>query len=314
MIASARSTRGITINGIDLATETSVTPLDTKVVEGDWLDDNDRNPIMVSAKTAERLNLRVGSKVVITFSDQVGDVTGAAFRVRGIYKTASTRQDDANAYVRKSDLQKISKVNGIHEIAVILSDQNSSNQLMLDLHEALASKQGSADAENTDWLVRDWLTLNPFLKTSMQSMAIFNIVFVLIFVIAMSFGIVNILLMSVFERTREFGVLMAVGMVKGKIRKLIVLEAAFLGLVGALLGVVASIVVVAILNTTGLDLTSISAGIGDFGIDTVLYPSVKTSEYFFTFIAVVLAALLSGLYPARQILKQRPVDAMSEKH
>jgi ABC-type antimicrobial peptide transport system permease subunit len=140
------------------------------------------------------------------------------------------------------------------------------------------------------------------------------VVFLLIFVAAMAFGIVNVLLMSVFERTQEFGVLMAVGMDKSKIRRLIVLESGLMGGVGALIGMVLSVGSNALLLKHGLDLSSFSDGLSAFGMDPVVFPKIGVNDYVTTFTTVILVSLLAGLYPARQILKQKPADAMAEKH
>lgn len=152
------------------------------------------------------------------------------------------------------------------------------------------------------------------LASAQSSMATSNGLILGVFVIAMGFGIVNILLMSVFERTREFGVLMAVGMQKHRIFTLILCEATFLGALGACLGVLASVTLILILNHTGLDLRIMSDALGAYGVDTVLYPRIQLSEYQLIAFTVVLASVIAALYPARQILKQQPVQAMSEKH
>lgn len=306
MIASARSTRGVVINGIDLKTE--VVPLSTKVIAGEWMDDQGRNPIMVSKKTSERLNLRIGSKVVLTFSGGDGDVTGAAFRVRGIFQTASSSMDDSNVYVRKADLSKVSNVIGVHEVAIMFYEIDDAEIFVNTL-----PKHVNANTRE-QWLIRDWQTISPILKTMMDTSGVFNAVFLLIFVIAMAFGIVNILLMSVFERTQEFGVLMAVGMSKGNIRGVIILESALMSICGTTVGLLGAMGLTYSLSQTGIDLTSFGDSLQGFGVDTILYPSVSIGEYASAFSAVMLAILLSGLYPAHKILQQRPVDAMSEKH
>jgi len=130
----------------------------------------------------------------------------------------------------------------------------------------------------------------------------------------MVFGIINILLMAVFERTQEFGVLMAIGMEKAKIRGLIVLESLWLGLTGASVGLIIAIVATKLFSVTGIDLSLASEGLAKFGVDTLLYPRVDILDFVIVFITVVVASLVSALYPARQILKQRPVDAMKRSH
>lgn len=134
-----------------------------------------------------------------------------------------------------------------------------------------------------------------------------------IFVGAMGFAIVNILLMSVFERTREFGMLMAVGMHKKKILKLILLESTMLGLTGATLGLLLSSLLLFIMQCTGISLATMAEGLHAIGIETLLYPQVSIADYIFIFIAVLVVSLLAGLYPAKQIMKKSPASAMSEK-
>ncbi|CAE6938116.1 MacB-like periplasmic core domain [Vibrio sp. B1FLJ16] len=309
MIASARSTRGIRINGINIEQEGRITPLARHIQQGEWLNEEGKNPLLVSQKTAQRLKLRIGSKVILTLSDIKGDVSGAAFRVRGIFKTPSTTFDDRNVYVRKADLEKIAGLVGAHEISILLksNDENVLEQTRAFTQSLLSQSIGD------QLVVRKWLEIQPLLSTMMSSMNISNQVMLVVFVLALTLGIINIMLMSVFERTREFGVLMAVGMQQHKIRTLIILETLFLGLSGCALGLLGSAVMLKILSITGLSLSGLADGLGAYGVDTLLFPRVSFSEYRMIIVAIFVASLFAALYPARQILKHRPVDAMAEK-
>ncbi|MFA0474292.1 ABC transporter permease [Vibrio breoganii] len=304
MIASARANRGIRVLGVSPEQEAQVTPIEDKLVAGQWLSGEGRNPIVLSNKLADRLKLRLGSKVVLTFSDTHGEVTGGAFRVRGIFISPSASFDDNSVFVRISDLTELTGVSGIHEIAIAMDDYQ--------LAPALATRL--SDLLNAEVSVENWQTLQPYLKTLISSMQSFNYLLLVIFVVAMGLGIINIMLMSVFERTQEFGVLMAVGMTPEKVRGLIVLEASFLGLTGAGVGVLLALGITAILQTTGIDLSIASEGLAEFGIDTVFYPQVTSSQYLILAFAVLLVSVLSALYPARQIIKQSPIQAMNDKH
>lgn len=304
MVASARSARGVRINGIDLESEALVTPLAANIRQGEWLSSEGRNPVLVSNKTAERLRLRVGSKVVLTFTNASGDVTGAAFRVRGIFKTPTSSFDEGNVFVRRGDLMALAGIEGSHEIAILLDDEKAAFSLR-DVLQAQTSNQNT---------VRDWQKVQPMLASIINQMGTSNAIMLGIFVLALSFGIVNIMLMSVFERTREFGVLMAVGMQKHNIFLLIMLETTWLGITGALLGIAGSVGLMRLLQHTGVPLGKLAEGLGAFGVDTTLYPQVSLTDYQMIFITVVAASIVAALYPARQILKQRPVDAMAEKH
>jgi ABC-type lipoprotein release transport system permease subunit len=308
MIASARSTRAITINGVQAQQETKIRPLSKSIQAGQWLDETGRHPIVISQKTAQKLKLRVGSKVVLTFSDYQGDVSGAAFRVRGIYKSVLSPFDEANVFVRSDDLKKLSGLSSDHEIAILVKDLQQINALKTQITDSFQPSQNAINE------IKSWDQLQPLLATMSSTMEVSNLVMLFIFVLAMGFAIVNILLMSLFERTREFGVLMAVGMQKQKILALISFESTLLGLVGATLGLIFSLLLVSILQKTGINLEMLSDGLNSFGLDTLLFPSLTSKDYFTIFITIVLTSFLAGLYPAWQILKQKPVDAMAEKH
>ncbi|WP_256871075.1 FtsX-like permease family protein [Shewanella sp. Scap07] len=309
MVASARASRGVKIVGVDPEAEAVISPIDSHMSDGSWLTQDGRKPIVVSEKTASRLKLVLGSKVVLTFTNTNKDVTGAAFRVQGIFASPSSEFDESHVYVRDEDLRAATGVQGIHQIAVLLNSADNFERSQVEqIKAALQAVSDPADE------VRDWPQIQPLLATLIGQMATSNAVVLVVFVSAMGFGIINIMLMAVFERTREFGVLMAVGMEKGQVFALIVSESALLGAVGALLGIVASSVLMAVLQSTGISLGNMAAGLGAFGVDTMLYPQVSLATYQWVFVAVMVVSVLAAMYPARQILKQRPVQAMSEKH
>ncbi|MGF1719064.1 ABC transporter permease [Vibrio kyushuensis] len=304
MVASARSNRGVQIIGIDADTETKITPLSSHIKQGEWFDGKGRNPVLVSVKLSERLQLRVGSKVVLTFTDAQGQVAGAAYRVKGIFQTPNSALDDGSIFVRKADLQKTANMKGVHEIAIIVNDIDQIDRV----------KKHVIDFSTADTRVRDWKEIQPMLSTMMTTMDVSNQVILIIFVIAMMFGIINIMLMSVFERTQEFGVLMAVGMQKHKVFGLIMLETTLLGMTGSLLGIAFSVLMIKLMNINGISLGGLADGLGAYGIDTVLFPRVSVQEYQMIFTTVLIASVFAAIYPARQILKRRPVDAMAEKN
>ncbi|KJY84670.1 ABC transporter permease [Vibrio galatheae] len=310
MVASARSNRGVRIVGVNAEKEALITPLKQHITSGDWLDLPGRNPILVSEKIAERLKLKVGSKVVLTFTDNNGQVVGAAYRVRGIFKTPSSTFDDSNVFVRRADLQATAGMEGIHEIALVLHNLDTLKSTQQTIQAVVTNMEQSPQAAT----VRNWQQIQPMLSTMMDTMDVSNRVIIIIFVVAMMFGIINIMLMSVFERTQEFGVLMAVGMQKHKIFALIMLETLYLGITGAILGIVVSAILTTVLGQVGISLASMSDGLGAYGIDTLLYPRVTVVEYQMIFVTVLMASVIAAIYPARQILKQRPVDAMAEKN
>ena len=304
MLASAASTRGVRINGIIVADEVAVTSLEESLVEGRLLPDEGRNPIMVSQRSAKKLNLRIGSKVVLTFSDLDGEVSGAAFRVCGFFNTPSSGFDESNVYVRRADLTEYTGLNQSHEIAVRLADGDNVDAVKSDVEEVVGG-QG---------VVQDWGEVQPVLAALKGTMNLSNNIVIGVFVVALGFGIINIMLMSVFERTREFAMLMAVGMTGGKVLRLVVMESLMLGGVGSVLGLAASSLMIAVTGKVGLPFGRMAEGLGAFGVDTVLYPEVSMATYLGTLAMLLVTSVLAALYPARQILKKRLSEALAEKH
>jgi ABC-type lipoprotein release transport system permease subunit len=304
MLASAASTRGVRINGIRVQDESAVTSLAESLVDGRLLPDKGRNPIMVSRRSAKKLNLRIGSKVVLTFSDIEGDVSGAAFRVCGFFSTPSTGFDESNVYVRRADLTGYTGLDQSHEIAVRLADGDNIDAL----------KPIVAAVVGHDGIVQDWGEVQPVLAALKGTMNLSNTIIIGVFVVALGFGIINIMLMSVFERTREFGMLMAVGMTGGKVLRLVVMESLMLGGVGSVLGLAASSLMIAITGKVGLPFGRMAEGLGAFGVDAVLYPEVSMTTYLGTLAMLLVTSVLAALYPARQILKKRVSEALAEKH
>ena len=144
MLASAASTRGVRINGIIVADEAAVTSLAESLVDGRLLPEKGRNPIMVSQRSAKKLNLRIGSKVVLTFSDLEGEVSGAAFRVCGFFNTPSSGFDESNVYVRRTDLTAYTGLNQSHEIAVRLVDGDNIDAVKPDVEEVVGDVRNRA--------------------------------------------------------------------------------------------------------------------------------------------------------------------------
>jgi putative ABC transport system permease protein len=303
MIGSATSTRGIRINGIKGSDETRVTSLQENIIEGTNLPDTGRNPVVVSRRIADKLKLRLGSKVVLTFSDTHGEVSGAAFRVCGFFNTPSSGFDEGNIFIRRADISSLAGLNESHEIAVRLASDDNMEKVKEDIIR-LVGEKGT---------VRDWSEIQPLLATMVGSMGLSNGIIIGIFVLALGFGIVNIMLMSVFERTREFGMLMAVGMNKSGIVQLIAMESVFLGTVGSFCGIAASVVLLGITGHFGLPLGAMAEGLGTFGVDTVLYPKVSLSQYFLVLLTIIFTSLMASLYPTRLILKKPPHVAMAKK-
>ncbi len=300
MIVSPTSGSGVFIKGIEPASEKVVTNFAEKMIEGDMLESEMKNSILVGEKLAEKLKIRLKSKVVLNLQDKDGDIVSAAFRVAGIYKTNSSKYDEAHVFVRKDDLNRLINTTGqIHEIAIILKDDN-----MVDGYTS------TLRGENKTVAVESWKDLAPELDYINRVMDEYLRIFMAIILLAMAFGIINTMLMAVLERVREIGMLMAIGMNKFRIFMMVMLETVFLTFTGVPVGFLLSFTSIRYLSKTGFDLSMFSKGLAAFEIETVVYPTLDMSFYPSLMLMVAVTALLSSLYPAYKALSLNPSESI----
>jgi ABC-type antimicrobial peptide transport system permease subunit len=227
-----------------------------------------------------------------------------AFRVGGIYRTTNGMFDEAHVFVRHSDIFEYTGLpeGAVHEAALLMSDIETCAIAAAQLEELLP-----------DLLVRTWNVLSPVLSMYFTQMSFMSIIVVGIFLFALSFGIINTMLMAVLERTRELGMLGAIGMSKRKIFNMIMLETVFLTLVGGAIGIIAAVAVLLPTLQNGIDLSFFMGDqFEDFGFSSLVYPMLNIKMLLDVVILVILAGILSAIYPARKALKLKPLEAIRQ--
>ena len=307
MASSAITGTGISIDGIDPEVELNVININTKIVEGGFFNSDLKNQILIGQKLADKLKIRINSKLVITIQNSAGDIAYGAFRVVGIYKTDNTDFDKFNVYVKKMDLCKLIGVdeNTVNEIAVLLSHNDLTDEVKGII------KSNFIDEITTEALiVRSWDEIQPVLRMLNEMTIQFSMIFLIIILVALSFGIINTMLMAIMERVREIGVLMAIGMNKGKVFLMILLETVFLSLTGGIMGLALSYFVVTITGNNGIDLSIVGEGLNAMGYSAFVYPELDSIYYFMIVGLVVVTALFASILPARKALKFNPAEAV----
>ena len=300
MAGSANANTGVVVSGIDPTMEKEVSTLYLSMEEGDYFETDRRNQILISSRTAKKLKVGLNSKVVLTMQDSNGEIVGAAFRVTGIFRTTYSVYDEGNMFVRKADLERIMSMQGIvNEVAVRLHD----------IEEA-ESVKGAMLERFPDAEILIWREIRPELAYLTDATWQVNYLILIVILLALAFGILNTMLMAIFERVREIGVLMAVGMSKGRIFAMIILETVFLSLTGAALGMVLSALLVYTTGSRGINLAMFAQGLEAFGLSSVIYPQLQPHFYVNLAIMVIVAAMLSALYPAMRALRLKPVEAI----
>lgn len=301
MIQSPTTSTGIKVFGINPEIEKTVTNIYDHIIEGDYFEETKRNQVVIGNKLAEKLKIKMRSKVVITFADSSGYLSGASFRVSGIYQTSNTQYDGMTIFVRASDLCPLYGVdeNAAHEIAVLLDHPEA----VLPMTKKLKNTYKNLDIE-------DWRELLPSVAILESSLDISMYIFMIIILLALAFGIINTMLMAVLERTKELGMLMAIGMTKGRVFKMIMSETIMLSLIGGIVGITLGVIVSAITARSGISIAAFSEGIGALGYDSVVYPYLKSRDVVMVVVLVFFTGLLAAIYPAIKALKLKPAEAI----
>ena len=231
-----------------------VTGFESKLIEGKYFTEGRKNEIIISQKIAEKLKLKLRKKVVLQFQDLNKDIVAGAFRIVGIYKTGNTIFDESMVAVKRTDLNKLMAKEGIaHEVAVLL-----------DKKEDLVSTGDALKANFPNLLVENYREISPETQLYESQIDISATIFTTIFMLALIFGIINTMLMAVLERNRELGMLMAVGMNKGKVFTMIVLETLLLGIIAAPIGLFLGWATIQYFGNQGIDLGAFSASMEQF--------------------------------------------------
>lgn len=300
MISSPQKAGGVQIRGIDPEKEAIVTGLDSMIIEGAYFEGVKRNPIIIGSKMAKNLKVNVRSKVVLTFTDSNGDVTAGAFRVVGIIKSSSISINELYAFVRKDDISSLLGMNReAHEIAVLIDKQYDENIIVSKYKE-----------EYPNDLVETWREIAPELQFMQEMYSSMLYVLMAIIMTALVFGIVNTMLMAVLERTKELGILMAVGMNRIRVFFMIVLETIFISFIGSPIGLLVGAINIYMYSDKGVDLSNYSEGLEAFGYSSFLYPYLEPKVYIIVTIAVFITAIIASLYPAYKAIRLKPVEAI----
>jgi ABC-type lipoprotein release transport system permease subunit len=305
MASTAATGAGVMINAIDPDKEKEVSKIHQFIIDGDYFEKTARSaPILISKKLSTKLKAKIGSKIVLTIQHTSGELAYGLFRVSGIYKTSNNIYDEPNIFVKKEDLIALTGYDPsmTSEIAILLDNTELTNTITNDLKNRYPGLS-----------VLAWNELEPLLAGLSSMMDQMSYLLLIIILIAMAFGIINTMMMAVLERTRELGMLMAVGMNKRKVFFMIMLETIFLSLVGTVAGIVISAVTIHYTGLNGINFSAWAEGYEAWGYSALVYPSLYLSFYIGMTVLVIITATISSIYPARKALRFNPAAALKEE-
>lgn len=300
--ANARHSAGVTLVGIEPEKEAGVSFIGAAVTEGRRLSPDDPYGIVVGQALVEKFETRLGRKLVLMSQAADREMASRAFTIVGVYRSELAATEKQFVFVSlKAAREMLGIGDGISEIAVLLPAGADPDPVAARLRAMLPDR----------YEIHTWRELLPMLTAYIDMNEGFTVVWYLVVFIAMGFGIVNTLLMAVFERMREFGLVKALGMKPGWIVMEVLMESAFILILGMAAGNAVALASVAALAENGIDLSAFAAGVEYAGMPRVIYPSFAWTSAVQANLTVCVLGLAVSLYPALKAARITPVAAMT---
>lgn len=249
----------------------------------------------------EAWSYREGSRLTLTFLDKDNVQVGARFRIAGIYDLKNTMFELSTVFVRNSDLSRLSGFDSTiyHQMVIRISDVEQTDLITANLKEKLP-----------DLEVLSWKEIQPDLAMMTDYTHQIYAIFMMIILAALAFGIVNTMLMVVLERTKELGMLTAIGMNKKKVFSMIMLESVFLSLIGGVAGMFAGWLTVMATAKNGINFLKYAEGMEAYGYSAHVYPEIGAGFLLLGTILIIFTGIVASIYPALKALKLNPVEAI----
>jgi len=300
VIRSERDVYAVTLVGIDPARERGLSFIGESITQGNTLRSINDSKLLLGKKLVERLETRLNRRVVLMSQDPDNNIAERGFRIGGIFETDLQTTETAYVFTGIETVRKLLKVGpGVSEISLLGQDYRNLDSLL----EKTRSTVSNAD-------VKTWLQIDPYMASILGVMDGFVLVWFIVIFLALSFGLVNTLMMAVFERTREIGMIQALGMKPSYILLMILIESIAMLLIGLFAGNVLSWLTILPVKD-GIDVSAVASGLEWVGISSTLLPAVKVHDVVLANAVVLVLGILASLFPAWRASRKVPIEAIT---
>jgi ABC-type lipoprotein release transport system permease subunit len=302
VISSERDTAGVTLVGIEPERERDISFVADDVVEGRFLESRNDRGLVVGRKMVEKLETVLGNRVVIMSQDQENQIADRGFRIVGIFDSKLQQYEEQYVFAGEGTIQELLGVgDAISEIAVLGHDYRHVDGLCQTL----------AAAAGPDLEVMPWYKLDTYLGSMLAVMDGFVVVWIVVVFLALSFGLVNTLVMAVFERVREIGLMLALGMTPRSILSQILAESLLLLVIGLAIGNLAAWATIEPLKD-GLNVSIVGEGMEYWGSAAIIYPALYLKDVILANVVVIGLGFFASLSPAWRASRYDPVRAITK--
>jgi len=306
LLASGGNTAGALIQGIDPESERKVTTLHTKMLPGGrFLREGDGASAILGDRLAKNLGVKTGDSISLISQGFDGSIAADILKIEGIFSTGSPEYDRMMMFMPLERAKKTFAMMGyIHALAVRLKEPEGMARVISDLRRI----PGDTDLE-----VMGWDTLMPVLVQFIIMDDVSAWIFDFILLMLVAFGILNTIQMSVFERTREFGIMLSIGTRPSQVAKMVLMESAIISLMGVVLGVALGDALSYYFYINPIDYSDFAGEMAVWGISTTVFPADSTwLNKGVTAGMTFLFAMLFSLFPARRASRLNPIEAIRQ--
>ena len=303
LASSEERSFGILLTGVQPAREPGVSTFPGLLREGRYLAEGGAEEIVVGAVLAQNLKVGPGDEVTFLGSGRDGSFAAAVATVAGIVDTGIEEIDRGVAQVPLAWFQRVFAMGDAgHSVVIRLPALDGVEDAVARLEALLAGQP--------DLVVLDWDALQPGLRQAIASDMASAWFMYGVLLLLVAFSVLNTQLMSVLERTREFGVMLALGMRPGRLARLVGMETLLMAGLGLALGVVLGALLTWYLSHSGFTYPGMEEMAAKFNLPARMYPRISPLSLLAGPLLVFLGALLAALYPALRLLRLQPVAAM----
>jgi putative ABC transport system permease protein len=302
LASSEERSFGIQVMGVQPAFEKQISTLPGLVQQGRYLQGNDADEIVIGSVLARNLKVNIGDEVTLLGSGRDGSFAAGIATVVGIIDSGMSELDRSIAQVPLGYFQSMFSMDDqVHSIVVNVGALSAVADEKSQLKTLVASE---------DLVVLDWDELQPGLKQAIQADLFSNFVMYGVLIVLVAFSVLNTQLMAVLERTREFGVMMALGLRPGTLARLVFLETAIMSLLGLFIGCLFGTAIAAYFQANGVYIPGMEEAMDKYNLPGELYPQVSLLSVFLGPVIVFIGGMLAAIYPALRLFTLAPVAAM----
>jgi ABC-type lipoprotein release transport system permease subunit len=245
--------------------------------------------------------------VILLGQGRDGTIAATAVTVIGIYSSGQDEFDRSSMHISLKNFQDVYSMRGaVHQVVALGKSLGD----LQDIKTALNDHLARIDKKH-HLVAKDWVDLMPGLIQGIQMDLVSGLIFYFILIVVVAFSILNTFLMSVFERKREFGVLMAIGTAPWRLTKLILTESMTMTAVGIVIGIIAGCLITWYFQVHGIVISGTSELMRQYGIPERMFPQLSLLSVSIGPGAVLIITVLTALYPALKVRRLRPVEAMT---